>query len=538
MTRKIFCLLVLIAALTACGRPEKPVAKVAGKWISFEQWQTFVKTHYMSQETDKDKLKAGLDQLVRREVACERGKRKGLYSGADWEEVSKRIERDVLVKNFISERYLQGRTAPGEEEISSVLRVDKSRRHILGVGVRDHGAASEVAEELRKGGDIRAIFEKHKGEMKNGPNGFDLGLANLGQLPQEIQKQFFSAKPGTVLDPVRYGEEGYIVPVLQELVEPDPALKNDPSVIKKAELLMFQRAIKKADDDLKAKYPEAFDNVLVSSLLKNERPTEEELNSKIGTIGGEKITFAQLMEVYFKEAQRSGPSAAPASVEVLHGIFNMLASERRISSAARDEGYLKKEPVKLQLWDFSQEARAKLFIQDYLKNFVAKEETLKEYFKARESSFQRPARFRVRYLIGAEAASVKGALVAMKNGAPWESALKAPGILPADTGNGDMGWKTEQELADIFNGLNLPSLTGNLIQSPKGGWGVVQVGQGKWGAFQLFDREDGIAADFDKARDDVSRMYMKENGQKLLQDYLDDEGRKGIKIETFPQNLL
>lgn len=537
MARKIFCLLVLLAAMTACGRPEKPVAKVAGKWISFEQWQAFVKTHYMSQETDGEKLKEGLNQLVRREIACERGKRKGLYSGPDWEQLAGRIERDVLVKSYVADRYLQGRTTPGEEEINSVLRVDKSRRHILGVGVKDQGTASAVAEELRKGGDIKAIFEKHKGDMKNGPKGFDLGLASLNQLPQEIQKHFFSAKPGTVLDPVKFGEEGYIVPVLMELAEPDPSLKKDPSVIKKAELLMFQRAIKKADDDLKAKYPEAFDKALVSSLLKNERPTEEELNSKIGTVGSEKITFAQLMEVYFAESQRSGRSAAPASVEVIQGFFNMLASERRISSAARDEGYLKKSPVKTQIWDFSQEARAKMFIQDYLKNFVVKEETLREFFKSHESAFQRPARFHVRYLIGADTASINGALAAMKNGASWEAVLKSTGILPTDTGSGDMGWKTQQELTDIFNGLNLPALTANLVQSPKGGWGVVPVGPGKWGAFQLFDREEAASADFDKARDEATRMYMKENGQKILQDYLENEGRKGIKVETFPQNL-
>jgi len=528
MLKKLCFVTFLLAALMACGRPEKPVAKVAGKWISFDQWQAFVKAHSLSSENDPEKLKTGLTQLVRREIAFERAKRRGLLSGAEWDQQIERMERTVLVKNYVTDKILQGKADPAPEEIASVMREERSKRHIMGVGVKDPAEAASVADELRRGADIRAVFEKHRGEMKSGPTGYDLGMASRNQLPPEIQARFFDASPGTVLDPVKFGNEGYIVPVLQELSEPDPSAKPDQNTVKRAGMLKFQRAVKKANDDLKAKYPEAFDTALVSNLLKNEKPNEEELNKKVGSVGKDNIPYSLLLDAYYGESQRSG-SPLPRTVEVFQGLFSMIASERRIAAAAIAEGYLKKEEVKSQIWDFTREFGAVRFMQDYVKNYVVKEDKLKEYFESHKDSFAASSRYHLRYLISADPNAIQNALMMMKKGAQWEEAIKAPGILP-ETGNGDLGWKSQEEL----NGMLEPRLLANIAKAPLGSWAADQIGPGKFGAFQVFEKEAGAPADFEKAREEVNQRYIKDNGAALIQDYLDKEGREGIKVETFP----
>ena len=530
-TRKTFAILMLAAALFACGRPEKPVARVAGKWVSSFQWNAFVKTHSLSEEKDAERLKKGLDQLVRREVAAERARRKGLLAGIEWERQNERIERSVLAKNYMIERYLQGKTEPGREEIETVLREEKSLRHIMGVGVRELADARAVAEQLRKGGDIKAIFEKHRGELKDGPSTFDLGAAAFKQVPPEIQPHFFTAAPGTVLEPIKYGNEGYIVPVLQELKSPDPAAKTDPSILKRAETIRYQKAVIKATEELKAKYPESFDAALVSSLISKDKPSEEDLGKTAGTVGKEKIAYSQLLETFHNELQRSG-GQLQRSVDVFQGIFRMLASERRVASAARDEGYLKKEEVNAQLWDFSRDAAAMIFMQDFIQNYEVADKDLRAFFEGHQDLFRPPASLHLRYLISADKKALENAMAVVKNGAPWESALKAPGILP-ETGSGDLGWKTFSDLSGVFS----PGLMSNISKVQKGNWIADQIAPGKFAAFQVLDRESGAPADFEKSREEVRRRYLMDKGPSIIDEYLDNEGRKGIKVKTFPQNL-
>jgi hypothetical protein len=532
MTRRAVLLFLVLITLLSCGRPEKPVAKVAGKWISFDQWQVFAKTHGVSEGQNADNLKIGLEQLIRREVAFERGKRKGLLSGNEWESQAEKIKRNILVKNYVVDRYLQGKTEPDKAEIDAVVREEKTFRHIQGVAVKDLGAAKTVAEELRKGGDIKALFEKHRGEIKNGPGSFDLGKANITQLPPEIQKQFFSAKPGTVLDPVQFGEEGYIVPVLLELIEPDLTAMPDQNLVKKADTIRLLKAARKANDELKLKYPEAFDTALISNLLKNERPTEDELGKNVGTVGKDKIAYSLLLESYHSENQKANGSL-PRTVEIFQSLFEMLVSERRIAIAAIDEGYLKKPQVDAQIWDYTQEMGSMKFMQDYMRNFVVKEETVKEYYESRKNAFLTSDRYHLRYLISGNPQALQNAMIMVKQGAPWEFALKAPGILP-ETGTGDLGWKNGEELKPVFS----PRLMSMIAKADKGTWAADQIGPDKFGAFQVVDKEKGAPLDFEKAREDAGQRYLKENGTKILQDYLDGEGRKGLKIETFPQNLI
>jgi hypothetical protein len=532
MYKKIALFLFLVVLLISCGRPAKPVAKVAGTWISFEQWQVYEKSHGLSKDAAGEKLKTGLEQLVRREIAFERSKRKGLLGSSDWDEQTKKVQKSVLIKNYVLDHYLQGKSEPDAEDVKAVMKENNSLRHIQGVPVKDLGAAKAVVEELRKGADIKQLFEKHKGEVKNAPPSYDFGQGKISQLPPQIQQVFFSAAPGTVLDPIQFGDAGYIVPVLMELTEPDPNLKPDENSIKRAASARFQKAAKKANEELAAKYPEAFDKALIDTLLKNEKPTEEELNKSVGSIGKEKILYSELLESYYNEAQREA-SPLPRTSEVFQGLFKMLASDRRIALAAEDEGYLKKESVAAQIWDFTHEIASMKFTQDFLKEAVVKDDEGKKYYEAHKTIFRASDRYNLRYLISGDPRFIQNALVMMKKGASFESVLKAPGILP-ETGNGNIGWKNEEDLKNMFS----PRLVSMIKKAEKGSWAADQIGPQKFGAFQIFDIEKGSIVDFEKARDDVRQLYIRENGAKLIQDYLDGEGKSGIKVETFPQNLV
>jgi len=192
---------------------------------------------------------------------------------------------------------------------------------------------------LREGKDIKELFEKHKNDLENGPQSYDMGSANFNSMPPEIQKVFFNGKDGDVLDPVPFRDDNsFIVVVLKELITPPLPEKFDDNLIMRASQIRYQKAVIKANEELKQKYPESLDTKLIEELIKNDNPTQEELNKNVGVVGSQKIKYVDFLDAYYNESQKR-QQMLPRTPEVFKMIFDKICAEQRIYMSAKEKDF-------------------------------------------------------------------------------------------------------------------------------------------------------------------------------------------------------
>lgn len=532
MSKRLILLVSIISLVfLSCTKPPKPVAKIGGNWISYEQWDKFLESRNIKDKNDNEKLSKALDDLIKREVAYEKAKRKGLLAGSQWDDQQSRIERSVVISNYIFKTYLNNSKEPSKEELADAFKLNNSQRHLWGIGVKGKESAIEVCKELREGKDIKELFEKHKNDLENGPQSYDMGNASFNSMPQEIQKYFFSGKDGDVLDPVPFRDENsFIVVVLKELITPPLPEKFDDNLIMRASQLRYQKAVLKANDELKEKYPESLDVKLVEELIKNDNPTAEELNKNVGVVGSQKIKYVDFLDAYYNESQKR-QQMLPRTPEVFKMLFDKIAAEQRIFISAKEKGFLKDSDVKLEVWNRVHESGAARFFQDFLNEAVVNEEDLKNYYEKNKDNFKGEVKFKLKYLLAESPDAINQAVGLFKKGAKWEDLLKIEGILQ-ETGQGVLDWKSESELSYLMSKSNIEKLK----KMEKGKW-LADKMQKRFVAFYLEDREDPPITPFDECREEVKNRYIRENGVKLFDEYIEKDARKEIKVVTFSQNI-
>lgn len=526
----VVCIISFLFFLSSCLRPEKPVAKIGGEWVSFEQWQTFLKSRQVNDFSDRDKLNKAFDELIKREVAYEKAKRKGLLTGNSWDSQKEKIKINTVVYNYLLSKKLNGVSEPNEEELFEIYKIENSKRHLWGVGVKGRENAHSVAKALKEGADIETIFEQHKNDLPNLSQKYDLGYTNFNQVPKQIQKVFFNGEVEEVLDPIEIGSDGYMVVVLKELVIPPKPADYDKIVFMKAAGLKFQRAMKKINEEFKTSFPESYDKELVSELLKKEKIEQEDLNKIVGKVGSKKIDYLTLVDNYYNDLQNG--VNLQQNEESFKLLFDRIASETRVYLVAEKEGFLKDSKISAEIWNKTHEKGAAICYYDFFKEYLIKDEELKEFYEKNKDQFKGEYSLKLRYLISTSPEFFKNAVNMFKNGAKWEEILKAPGILP-ETGNGIIDWKTEQQLASIFS----PNILTKLKSLEKGKWLADRIGPERLILILLEDRKEGKIYTFEESTDKVREAYMKENGIKLFERYIEDS-KKRIKVETYPQNLV
>ncbi|MCX7830025.1 MAG: peptidylprolyl isomerase [Acidobacteria bacterium] len=452
MKRKIVlaAAVLLTAFLLFCNKPEKPVAKIGGNWVSFEEWQAYLKSIQFKDFGDEEKLRKSFDGFVKREVAYERAKRKGLLSGKSWEDQIEKIKRSVVVYNFIINKYLNGSAEPSEEEKYEVYKTDNAKRHLWGFGVKGKERATEAAESLRKGEKIETVYEAHKGDFANNSKGYDLGNPKFSEIPPDIQKVFFSGKEGDVVEPIQISQDIFMVVMLKELQLPPKPQSFDQATIRKASALKFNKAMLKANEEYKTTFPDFFEKQTVSELMKKDNPSEQDLNTTVGKVGSKKVKYSEILDTYYNDSQRG--ANLPRNEETFEKVYNRIVIEERIFLAGEKEGLLKDKKVLAEIWERTHQIGAAKCFQDYVSEAVIKDEDLKAYFEKNRSRFSGQPRFNLRYLISTSPEYLNNAVVMFKNGAKWEEVLRAPGILP-ETGNGILGWLNQDEITNKISGM-------------------------------------------------------------------------------------
>ncbi len=521
---------ILLSFFFSCNKPEKPVAKIGGNWISFEQWQAFLDNLNFKDYGDQEKLNKMFDNFIKREVTFEVARRRGLLSGKQWNDQIEKITQNAVIYNFIVTKYLNGVSETSEEEIYEVYKIDNSRRHLWGVTVKGKEQAQNVSKSLRKGESIEKIFETHKNDLPDGPKSYDLGYPKYAELPPEVQKVFINGAEGDVLDPIQLEQDIYMVVILKELqITPKPN-SFDQNTIKKAKGVKLTKAMLKANEEYKNEFPETYDKELVSELLKNEGPSKEDLNKTIGKIGSKEIKFSILLERYFRDVQKG--ANLPENEETLKKVFEKIVMETRVYLAGKKLGIDKDKNVLAEIWNETHELGASICFSNYLSEVVIKEEELKEFYQKNITAFSDQSSFNLRYLLSLSPQALNNAVVMFKNGAKWEEILKVPGILP-DTGSGIMGWKTENDLNSMFN----KNIVEKLKSMERGKWLAERIGPDRIIGIFVEDIKRGASLSFEQAREKVRELYVKEKGIKLFEDFINNDARKNVKVETYPQNI-
>lgn len=520
---------ILLFFLSSCNKPEKPVAKIGGNWISFEGWRAFLESRQFKDYDSKEKLNKMFEDFITREIAFEKAKRKGLLAGKSWEDQVEKIERNAVIYNYVLSKYLNGTADPTEEELYEVFKMENSRRHLLGVGVKGREQAQNVARLLRKGESIEKIFESHKNDFPNGPKSYDLGYPKYSELPPEVQQVFMKGAEGDILEPIQLGQDIYMVVVLKELQIPPRPSSFDQNTKAKAMNLKFTKAMLKANDECKNEFPDTFDKVLVAQLLESERPSEEELSKTVGRIGPKEVKYSSLLEIYFRDIQKG--ANLPRNEETMKKVFDRIAYETRVYLAAEKNGIKRDKKVSAEIWNNTHEIGASIFLRNFLDEVIIKDEELMEFYQKNIKKFAGKESFNLKYLLSSSPDNLNNAVVMLKKGAKWDEILKTPGILP-DTGTGIMGWKTEDEIASTLS----QNISEKLKNMEKGKWLAERIGPDRIIGIFIEDKKIDEPVSFEQAKEKVRELYIKENGIKLFTDFIKEE-RKMIKVETYPQNI-
>lgn len=531
MIKRITLILIASVLILSCTKPEKPVAKVNGRWISYNELTTYFDMRNIDRNDDS-KVQKAVDDFIKREICYEMAKKKGLLSKSFWGEQVERIKKNVVIYNYIVEKYLNGSSEPSKEEMEEAFKAEKCKRHLFGVAVKGKERAMEVYRQLLSGGNIKEIFEKHKGEIENAPQNFDLGFAPFNSLPAEIQKVFYSAKEGDVVEPIPFGgEDNFMVVVIKEVVVPPIPDKFDDNLKRKTMSIRFQKSLLKANEELKSTYPESVDFDLIEKLIKNDNPTEDQLKTNIGVVGSKKIKFVDLLDAYYSESQKINQLLIK-NRETFKMLFDKIAAEERVYTLAKEKGFLKKERVKAEIFNREHEIGASMFRQDFINEYVVKDEDLKEYYEKNKQLFLGETKFKLKYIVAESPDALNEAVKVFKSGAKWEDVLKTKGVLP-ETGNGSLGVKSESELSVLFDNRSIQKLKTMEI----GKWLGENMGQNRIVGFYLEDRETPPPLPFEECKKEVRKEYLKAKGNELLDKFIEEEGKKKIKVLTFPQNF-
>ena len=158
-----------------------------------------------------------LDSVIDTYLTAADGRSKNIHNSADFRKEIKRIERQLLQRNAITQAI--SKTVTNEALQNAYLKMKKENkgneeihaRHIL---VKKEQTAIAIIAELDKGANF-AELAKTKSTGPSGPSGGDLGYFGRGQMVPEFEKVAFAMDKGSYTTTPVKTQFGYHV-IMQE----------------------------------------------------------------------------------------------------------------------------------------------------------------------------------------------------------------------------------------------------------------------------------------------------------------------------------
>lgn len=517
--------LVLVALLsfTDCRKPPKPVAQVAGAWVGQPQWKLYLERHAAATPA------ASLEALVRREVAWQQAERQGLLKGDDWTAFQDRNRVSVLGKAYLHQ--LPGPPPMTEAQAKAHFLASQEQRHVLHLVCKTREQAQAALVRIQKGESFEQVATKVSIDPTAGANHGDLGWIRREQMVQPFGDAVFPAKPNVVVGPFQT-EFGWHLARVQEI---KPATEDDyqkarATVLAGLEEMNENDRRSEALKSLRTTLPLQVDREVLSLDHTTVAAPGDE-GRVAGRVGSEKISLKELKRFMADVMNVNGQSHG-LGVETKRQFLEFMADDRRLSMAAEKAGLPKRPEVKAAIWDGEREAAYQLLARAYLSAYKAPDGDLKAHYAATPERFRGVGAVKVYLLVADRPETVDLAAHESMKGVAWPR-LVAKYANRESTGKWDAGWLEIAALERV-----LPKAAIEALQGKTGGTliGPVPSPEGAM-LFKVLERRPGKVMPFEECREAVQKDYLKTQGEAVLAKYLDGEGRAGMTVKTFPENL-
>lgn len=506
----------------ACSGTAHPVARVDGVAVSPGEWQAFLKARPASADAA-----ASLRDLTRREVAWHLAQKKGLLSSAAFKEQAQRDRREVLGAAYIT-------TQPGpppltEAQAREFYLSHNEERHVLHILRGSREEADLVLVRLRGGEPFEKVAKELSKDPSGKKSGGDLGWIRRQQMVKEFADAVFEAKVGELVGPFK-SQFGWHVALVKEKRGPSAADfdKERDAFMKRMAQMQADAAREQALGPLRQKYAVEPDREILD-LDRTTDPAPGDEERIAGRVGGETISLKEL-KAYIADALSASGQSHSLGAETKIRFMETLADDIRLSKAAVDAGLDRKPEVKADLWNRERENALRVFSESYLASCQPADPALQEHHAAHPERFLEPGSVRLYLSVSDSRDRADEALSAALRGAAWADVV-ARFANRDSTGNWDMGWV---EFSDLQKFLPPATLKVMITKPPGHIVGPCPLPDG-FAIFKVIERKPGPVRPFADCRDLVREDYLRDKGAEIVAQYLDGEGRKGMKVETFPK---
>lgn len=518
-----------LAALAACSRPSKPVARVGDTWVGQDRWVEFLKAAKMDPNVPKPQKEKALQSLVRRCVASEQALKKGLDT-----QVLPAERKALLLEQMVVYQMLQDRIdkqpAFGDAEVKKYYDSRTEQLHLKHVPCTTEAEAKACLADLQAGKPFKETLAKYCTDKGTLQAEGDLGFRTRTDVPPDFADAIFEAADGTVLGPFQVQGAWEVVVVVERRspAESTFAMQKE-KVVAQMNRERADRLRRELIEEAQKKYSlQIRQDALPAVLDPKVLPADEK--TVVGEVGGAKITLADLKRFVGSLSQRSNtmPSLLKAD---LGKYLTMMSSEKAVLALARQQGLDRRKDVLAKAWNAEQDHLAGAFSEVFLRDLAAPPETLKAFYESNRENFRAPNDVMARFYRADKEDVLRQAIEALRAGTPRDQVQKKYPIEALDGGQAKPFDYAKPPVA-------IPAQTLRAVgTAPKGAWlGVFQSDRG-FMAIEVVSSNPGKELSYEEAGDRVRTAYINKNGMQLLEAYLDGEGRKGLKVETFEKNL-
>ncbi len=514
---------LLLLSFTGCDKPAHPVAQVGKVWIGQPQWKLYQERHAAGSTT------AGLDHLVRREVAWQQAEQRGLVKGGEWEEFSQRNRTTVLSKAYLNRQ-------PGPPPVTEAMAkahflASSEQRHIVHLVCKTREQASAAHLRIKQGEAFEKVATAVSIDPTVAKNHGDIGWIKREQVVQPFADPVFSAKAGDLCGPFQT-EFGWHLAQVREIQVPTDADygKNKASILAGLEEMNENQRRPEALKPLRAEYPLNMDKAVLG-LDRTTVAAPGDEGRIAGSVGSMNISLKDLKQFMTEYMNVSGQSHG-LGVETKGKFLDIMADDLRLRLAAEKAKLAKLPDVQAALWDSEREAAFLAFAKTYLASYKVPEADLNGHYDANKDRFRGVGAVKVYLLVANQPEAIDKAAHESMKGTSW-SRLVEKYANKESTGQWDAGWL---EISSLEKVLPKQAITA-LQKKPEGTLiGPISSPEGVM-LFKLLERRPGDVMPLKDCLEAVQQDYLKEHGAALMDKYLDTEGRSVLSVKTFPENL-
>ncbi|MBI5788565.1 MAG: peptidyl-prolyl cis-trans isomerase [Candidatus Schekmanbacteria bacterium] len=263
--KKLKMLLLIIAALTACGNSSEEIAKssqVVAKVNDEELTTSYVERRlkrlsplaHKALQNPKGQ-KEFIESLTTRELIIQAAKKENMQKAPAFVSQVQDYKKDLLIQNYIKEKLLKKQINVTEQDIQAYYDSQKANfqaqpeLRISHIFVSSQVEAEEVLSQLKQGEDFTKLAMEKSANRATAIRGGDMGYVRRWQLPPAVADGVFALEVGQITEIIP-SDFGYtILKVTEKRMGPDVAVADIAEAIK---MNLMREKQRKALDDLVA----------------------------------------------------------------------------------------------------------------------------------------------------------------------------------------------------------------------------------------------------------------------------------------------